>query len=73
MKHYALNICLPLKITWKQVNQVIYTEDTICVPNIMILAQMLLQIFFWQGSTGLQCMLEKADNSAKYLQNFAKG
>ena len=27
------------------VNQVIYTVGTICVPNIMILAQMLLQIF----------------------------
>ena len=65
MKHYAPNICLPLKITWKQdakvrkgaqfsqifieicqVNPVIYTADTIRVPNIMILAQILLQIFF---------------------------
>ena len=53
-------------------NQVIYTVDTICVPNIVILAQMLLQIFCWQGSIGLQCMSDKEDNSAKYLQNFAK-
>ena len=40
------------------INQVIYTIDTICVPNIMILPQMLLQIFCWQGSIGLQCMSE---------------
>ena len=87
MKHYALNICLPLKvcqgqkmgIIWSniyrnlpKVNQVTCTVDTICVPNIMILAQMLLQLFCWQGSIGLQCMSEKGDNSAKYLQNFAK-
>ena len=32
-----------------KVNQVIYTADTICVPNIMILAQMVFQIFCWQG------------------------
>ena len=44
-------------------NQV--TADKICVPNIMILAQMLLQIFCWQVSIGLQCMSEKGDNSAK--------
>ena len=30
-----------------KVNQVIYTVDTACVPNIMILAQMLLLIFCW--------------------------
>ena len=55
-----------------KINQVIFTIDTICVPNIMILAQMFLQIFCWQGSIGLQWMSEKGDNSAKYLQNFAK-
>ena len=48
-----------------KVNQVIYTLDTIYVPNIrkgfechsniMILAQAVLQIFCWQGSIGLQC------------------
>ena len=36
-----------------KVNQVIYTLDTICEPNIMILAQAVLQIFCWQGSIGL--------------------
>ena len=56
----------------QKVNQVIYTLDTVYVPNIMILAQMFLQIFCWQGSIGLQCMSQKGDNSAKYLQNFAK-
>ena len=30
------------------VNQIIYTLDTICMPNIMILAQGSLQIFFFQ-------------------------
>ena len=39
-----------------KVNQVTYTLDTICVPNIMILAQTVLQIFCWQGSIGLQCI-----------------
>ena len=33
-------------------NQVIYTLDTICEPN-MSLAQAVLQIFCWQGSIGL--------------------
>ena len=80
MKHYAPNICLPLKINWKQdakvrkrgiiqshiyrnlpkFNQVNYTVVTICMPNIMILAQMVLKIFCWQGSIGL------LDNSAKF-------
>ena len=31
------------------VNQVIYTLDTTCIPNIMILAQAVLQIFCSQG------------------------
>ena len=37
-----------------KVNQVIYTLDTICEPNIMILAQAVLEIFCSQGSIGLQ-------------------
>ena len=37
-----------------KVNQVIYTLDTICEPNIMILAQAVLDIFCSQGSIGLQ-------------------
>ena len=32
-----------------KVNQVIYTLDTICMPNIMTLAQAILQIFCSQG------------------------
>ena len=35
-------------------NQVIYTLDTICEPNIMILARVVLEIFCSQGSIGLQ-------------------
>ena len=34
-------------------NQVIYTLDTICEPNIMILAQAFLQTCYWQVSIGL--------------------
>ena len=37
-----------------KVNQVIYTLDTICEPNIMTLAQAVLEIFCSQGSIGLQ-------------------
>ena len=47
--------------TLPKVNQVIYTLDTICVPNIMILAQAVLQIFCWQGSIGLQCISRKRE------------
>ena len=36
-----------------KVNQVIYTLDKIRVPNIMVLAQAVFQIFCWQGSIGL--------------------
>ena len=35
--------------------QVTYTLDTICQLNIMLLALVVLQIFCWQGSIGLQC------------------
>ena len=35
-------------------NQVIYTLDTICEPNIMILVQAVLEVFCSQGSIGLQ-------------------
>ena len=31
------------------VNQIIYTLDTICMPNIMTLAQAVIQILCWQG------------------------
>ena len=39
-----------------KVYQVIYTLDTICESNIMILAQAVLQIFCRQDSTRLQCI-----------------
>ena len=44
-----------------KVNQVIYTLDAISVPNIMVLAQAVLQIFCWQGSIGLQCISQKRE------------
>ena len=44
-----------------KVNQVSYTLDTICEPNIMILAQGVLEIFCWQGSIGLQCVSRKRE------------
>ena len=37
-----------------KVNHVIYTLDKICEPNIMILAQAVLEILCPQGSIGLQ-------------------
>ena len=37
------------------VNQAIYTLDTICKPNIMILAQAVLQIICSQGPLGVKC------------------
>ena len=42
-----------------KVNQVIYTLDTICEPDIMILAQAVLQLFCRQGSIGLQYISRK--------------
>ena len=43
------------------VNQVIYTPDTICVPNIMILAQAVLQIFCSQGPKWVKCLSLKRE------------
>ena len=40
--------------TFPNVNQVISTLDSICDPNIMILAQAVLEILCSQGSIGLQ-------------------
>ena len=34
---------------------------TIYMPNIMILAQVVIQIFCWQGSIGLQCISRKRE------------
>ena len=41
--------------TLPKVNQVIYTSDTIYMPNIIFLAQAVHKIFSWQGSIGLPC------------------
>ena len=47
--------------TLPKVNQVIYTTATIYMPNIMILAQDVIQIFCPQGSIGLQCVSRKRE------------
>ena len=48
-----------------KVNQIIYTMDTICEPNIMILAEAVLEIFCSQGSIGLvEKTSEKGHKSA---------
>ena len=44
-----------------KVNQVIYTMATVYMPNIIILAQAVIQIFCWQGSIGLQCVSRKRE------------
>ena len=86
MRHYASNICLPLKATCKWqilvyytkcqsqkreiiqsniyrilviVNQDIYTLDTICEPNIMTLAQAVLQMCCSQGPLWVKCLSPK--------------
>ena len=43
------------------VNQVIYTLDTICMPNFMILSQVVLQIFCWQGPLCVKCLSRKSE------------
>ena len=52
---YLLNLWIDLVDTLPDVriNQVIYTLDTICEPNIMTLDQVVLKIFCSQGSIGL--------------------
>ena len=46
--------------------------DTICGPNIMILAQGGLQICVYKVINGLNAKSEKENNSVKYSQNFMK-
>ena len=50
-----------------KVNQVIYTLDTICDPNIMTLAQAVLEIFCSQTSIGLQCNTRTPRRSIPHL------
>ena len=42
-----------------KVNQVIYTLDTMCMPNYMILPQAVLQIFCWKGPLWVKCLSRK--------------
>ena len=60
------------RILWK-VNRVIYVMYSNCMLDIMILAQVVLQLFVHKVAL-LHKMpkSEKEDNSVKYLQNFAK-
>ena len=44
-----------------KVNQVIYNMGTVYMPDIMILAQAVIQIFCWQGFIGLQCVSWKRE------------
>ena len=44
-----------------KVNQVIYTMATVYLPNIMILAQAVIQTFCLRGSLGLQCISRKRE------------
>ena len=57
----------------QKVNQGIYTLDTIYDPNIMTLAQAVLEIFCSQASILLiMRKTEKRDNSVMNLENFIK-
>ena len=55
-----------------KVNQIIYTLDTICDPNSMILAQGVLEIFCSQASyIGMLLeKMERGDNSVMDLEFF---
>ena len=56
-----------------KVNQVIYILDTIYDPNIMTLAQAVLEIFCSQASICLYLeKTEKGDDSVIDLENFTK-
>ena len=56
-----------------KVNRVIYTLGTIYMPNIMILAQGVLQIFCSQGPLRVKYLsLKKGNDSVKYSENFMK-
>ena len=55
-----------------KVNQVIYTLDTICEPNIMILAQAALDILFTRSFICSISKSEKGHNSVYFSQNFMK-
>ena len=54
-------------------NQVVYTLNTVCEPNIMILAPAVLRIFCWQGSIGLQWQSKKRRKRNITLQRKVRG
>ena len=56
-----------------KVNRIIYTLDTIYDPNIMTLAQAVLEVFCSQASIWvIMSKMEKGNNSVMDLQNFTK-
>ena len=56
-----------------EVNQIIYIKYPNCMPDIMILAQTFSRYFVHKVVLLYKmAKSEKGDNSAKYLQNFAK-
>ena len=60
-------------INLPKTNEVSYTFDTICGPNIMNLAQEVLEIFGSQGHLLHKLTKsKKGDNSVKYKKSFPK-
>ena len=53
-----------------KVNQVIYTLDTMCMPNFMILPQVVLQIFCWQGPLWVKCLSLKRGIITSNIHRF---
>ena len=45
----------------QKVNQIIYTLDTTCMPNIIIIAQRVLQIFSSQCPLWVKCLSQKRE------------
>ena len=69
MKHYGPNICLPLMITWKQDAKV--RKRFIVQSNIYRNLPKVNQVIYRFHRLTMH-KSEKGDNSAKYLQTFAK-
>ena len=61
------DIIPPIYRILPKVNQVIYTSDTICRPNIMILAQGVLQIFCSQGHLWVKRLSLKREIIQSYI------
>ena len=56
----------------RKVNQVIYTLDTICVSNIIILAQAVLQILCWHGPLWVKCLSLKRGIIQSYIHRILR-